>query len=59
MAGSGKLLADLVHRGTVLTLLAGTAYGTFFVTSCVMELRKAGQEAAKKPELEAGGQPKQ
>lgn len=48
---SGKtLVLDLVHRAGVVTLIAGTAYGTFFVSSAMLELRKAGQEAAKKEE---------
>lgn len=42
-----KVLLDLAHRAGVVALLAGTAYGTCFVGYGVMELRRAGQAAAK------------
>lgn len=35
-------------RAVVASLLAGTAYGTYFVSSAMMELRIMGQEAIKK-----------
>lgn len=46
----GKIVVDLVHKAAVVSLLAGTAYGTYFVSSAMMELRRMGQEAAKKQE---------
>lgn len=44
----GKVVLDVVHKAAVVSLLAGTAYGTYFVSSAMMELRRMGQEAAKK-----------
>lgn len=47
---AGKVALDLAHKAAVVSLLAGTAYGTYFVSSAVMELRRMGQDAAKKQE---------
>lgn len=46
----GKIALDLAHKAAVMSLLAGTAYGTYFVSCAVVELRKAGQGAAKQEE---------
>lgn len=46
----GKVALDLIHKASVVSLLAGTAYGVYFVSSAVMELRRMGQDAAKKQE---------
>lgn len=43
-------MLDVVHKAAVVSLLAGTAYGAYFVSSAMMELRKMGQDAAKKQE---------
>ncbi|CAM9302483.1 unnamed protein product [Hapterophycus canaliculatus] len=52
----GKLVLDVAHKAAVLSLMAGTAYGTYFVSSAMMELRRMGQEAAKKQEESAPAQ---
>lgn len=44
----GRLVLDLAHKAGVISLLAGTAYGTYVVSSAVVELRRAGQAAVKK-----------
>lgn len=44
---NGKLVLDVAHRTAVLGLIGGSVYGTYFVTSCYMELkRKADDESA-------------
>ena len=49
MSGA-KIALDLVHKASVMSLLAGTAYGTYFVSCAMVELRRAGQAAAKQEE---------
>ncbi|CAB1117166.1 unnamed protein product [Ectocarpus sp. CCAP 1310/34] len=49
----GKVVLDIVHKAAVVSLLASTAYGTYFVSSAVMELRRMGQDAAKNQEAKA------
>lgn len=53
----GKVVLDVVHKAAVVSLLAGTAYGAYFVSSAMMELRRMGQEAAKKQEESAPAKP--
>lgn len=53
----GKVALDVIHKAAVVSLLAGTAYGTYFVSSAVMELRRMGQDAAKKQEESAPAKP--
>lgn len=43
-----KLLMDVVHKGGVLTLMAGTVYGSCICTSGLMEIRAAGLAAKNK-----------
>lgn len=38
---AGKAVFDVVHKTAVVALVAGSAYGAYFVTSCVMELKRA------------------
>ena len=52
MSGA-KVVLDVIHKATVVSLLAGTAYGTYFVSSAMLELRRMGQEEAKKQEKSA------
>lgn len=49
MSGA-KIALDLAHKAAVVSLLGCTAYGTYFVSCAVVELRRAGQQAAAKQE---------
>lgn len=43
---SGKLVLDVAHRTAVLGLIGGSIYGTYFITSCYMELRRKADPAS-------------